>query len=197
MFILNGLLLGLSTGLFCLAYCLPIFGPLLLAEQRSLKNSFAWLIKFSLGRLIAYCLIGALVGYLGLKIESQLLHNLAWLILIILGLLMIFYALGLLKSKPWFCQSLRKIRLAWLAGFLVGLNICPPFLIALPYAFNLKGTLAGLLFFLMFFLGTTLYLIPATFLGFLTKYQILRQIARISAFLVGLIFFSYGLVNLF
>jgi sulfite exporter TauE/SafE len=196
MYLLNGLLLGLSTGLFCLAYCLPVFGPLLLAEKRTLKDSFFLLLKFSLGRLLAYCLFGVLVGYLGLKIESQFIHNLAWLILIVLGLLMIFYALGLIKAQIHLCRFFQKIKIPWLVGFLVGLNICPSFLIALPYVFNLKGVLAGLLFFLMFFLGTTLYLIPATFFGFFSKYRFWRQIARVSAFLVGMIFIGYGVAEL-
>ena len=196
MHLLNGLLLGLSTGLFCLGHCLPVFGPLVLAESRSIKGHFIFLAKFTLGRFLAYCLLGVLVAYLGLKIESQILHQIVWLGLVFLGGLMIIYALGLMRPVLLCGRCIQKIKMPWLAGFLIGLQICPPFLMALSYSFNLRQILAGLLFFIMYFIGNSLYFIPATFLGFLSKYQALRQMARLAAWLVGVIFIGYGVVNL-
>lgn len=195
--IINGLILGLSTGIFCLTYCLPVFTPLAMTGKGTMKDGFATLIKFSLGRFFGYLLFGALVGWLGLTIQSPLIHNLIWLAMVILALFMILYSLGILRPQTWFCQYLKKIRIPWLLGFLVGLNICPPFLIALSYGFNLKSILAGIIFFTAFFIGTSLFLIPLSLTGYLGRFKVWRQIATVAGFLVGVTFLIYGVLNLF
>ena len=194
--VINGLLLGLSTGIFCLAYCLPIFAPIIMTGEGTTKKNFSTLIKFNLGRLLGYLLFGALVGWLGLTVKNPLIHKIAWLALLFLAILMIFYSLGILRPRAWFCQYLKKIKTTWLFGFLIGLNICPPFLIALSYGFNLKNVLSGMIFFTFFFIGSSLFMIPPTFLGYLARYQFWRQVAMVAGFLVGVIFLILGLVNL-
>lgn len=193
--IINALLLGLSTGIFCLTYCLPVIVPLVLSKEQKTRESFWLVAKFAAGRLLGYLLFGALVGYLGLKVQSKLVHNLTWLALIILAILLIFYALGFLKQRWSLCHYFKKINQPWLFGFLVGLNICPPFLLALTYSFNLANIWQGMIFFLSFFVGTTLFILPAGFLGTLTHKSFFRQIGQVAALLSGVIYLIYGLTK--
>ena len=53
----EGFLLGLSTGAYCLASCLPVLAPYLLAGGGlSWKINFLIFIEFLAGRFIAYAL---------------------------------------------------------------------------------------------------------------------------------------------
>ncbi|MFH1427477.1 MAG: sulfite exporter TauE/SafE family protein [Patescibacteria group bacterium] len=185
--IFNGFLLGLSTGVFCLAYCAPIFLPQLIAEKSKFHG---WLvfIKFNLGRLIAYAIFGALFGWLGSEFQLNFLKNFSSWIIISLSVLLILYGLGLSLPKLSWCSWTKKIQLPFISGFLLGINICPPFLLALTVNFQTGGIINGLIFFLMFFLGTTIYLMPLTFFGYLANTKWLRQASRLAAIAVGLIF---------
>ena len=191
--LINGLLLGLSTGIFCLSYCVPIYIPLLLAEKRDKTQIWRVFLKFTLGRLIAYIIFGAVVGYLGTRLSGAFFQKTISAAMIILALTLIAYSLGLTIPQSKFCHYFKKIRVPFLLGFLTGINICPPFLLALTYGFKSGGVIDGILFFTAFFVGTTIYTAPFTFAGHLSQNKILRQIGTLSAFLVGIIFLILGL----
>jgi len=185
--LLNGLLLGLATGIFCLSYCAPIYLPQLMAQKNKYQG-WSVFFKFNLGRLIAYAIFGAVFAWLGAQFHVQFLQNFARWIIIILSILLILYGLGLTLPKLRWCAWTKKIQLPFISGFLLGINICPPFLLALTYNFQLGGILNGIAFFIMFFLGTTVYLIPITFLGYFSNIKWIRQAGRIAAIAVGIIF---------
>ena len=191
--IIKGLLLGLSTGIFCLSWCIPIYTPLLLSSKRSKKEIWLGFIKFSLGRLIAYAIFGMIVGFLGNLLTSPFVSKIISWAIIILAVLMIVYALGLTVSKTKLCRLCKKTKILFWAGFLTGINICPPFLLAITSGLKTGEVISGILYFLAFFIGTTIYLIPFTLLGYFTKLKLLNQIATYSALLVGIIFLIYGL----
>ncbi|MBL7141659.1 sulfite exporter TauE/SafE family protein [Patescibacteria group bacterium] len=196
MFIINGFLLGLATGVFCLTWCGPVLTSLILTERRRIKQSFFLFFKFIFGRLIGYILFGGLIGYLGLKIESEIVRKANLGALVFLAVLLIFYGVGWLKQKKLFCQFFKKIKFPFVAGFLTGINICPPFLIALAYVFDVGGISEGILFFISFFVATCLYLVPFVFLGFLSSKRVFQRIAQVIAILAGTIFLIYGLRGL-
>ncbi len=196
MFIINGFLLGLATGVFCLTWCGPVLTSLILTEKRKIKQSFFLFFKFIFGRLIGYILFGGLIGYLGLKIESEIVRKANLGALVFLAVLLIFYGVGWLKQKKLFCQFFKKIKFPFVAGFLTGVNICPPFLIALTYVFDVGGISEGILFFISFFVATCLYLVPFVFLGFLSSKKVFQRIAQVIAILAGTIFLIYGLRGL-
>ena len=196
MFIINGLLLGLSTGIFCLSWCIPIYAPLLLVEKRKVKTSLWVFLKFSLGRLTGYILFGAAVGFLGSKISGNIFQLVINLSMILLAGLMITYAFGLTIPQSKFCKIYKKIKPAFWLGFLTGINVCPPFLLALTQGLASAEVIKSILFFIMFFLGTTFYIFPFTFLSFFSNKKILRQIAQISAVIIGLVFLIQALLRL-
>lgn len=191
--IIKGILLGLSTGIFCLSWCVPVYTPLLLATVKSKKEIWLAFVKFSLGRLAAYMIFGALVGYFSEKISGLLVSKAINWAIIVLAVLMISYALGLTVPHSKLCRIIKKVKVLFWAGFLTGINICPPFLLAITSGLKSGEVMNGVLYFFSFFIGTTVYLIPITFLGYLTKQKTLNQIATYSAILVGLIFLIYGL----
>lgn len=187
-------LLGLSVGIFCFTYCVPFIAPYIVAEERGLKKNFREILKFIFGRFGGYVIFGAIFGYLGEKVNNSTVNLVLIISLIILSVLLIFYALGFLKSRLSFCSGkFFREKSPLLMGFLMGINICPPFLMSLAYVFTLHSAIKGIIYFIMFFLGTSLYLLPLVFLGFLGKMKEFRLIARISALIVGIVFLVYGI----
>lgn len=200
MFFLQGFLTGLSVGVYCLGICLPVFIPLLLSQRRQLKSAFWVVWEFSFGRLLGYILFGALIGWLGLKINSQVVDLIINFGTLILAFLMMLYALGFYQWGEKTCTTrFNRVKIPILLGFLTGINVCPPFLASLGYIFSLKDILAGVVYFLAFFLGTSLYIIPMGFLFNLSSSKTFRKIAVVSGFLAGLYFFYFafrGLLSL-
>jgi len=195
-YLIQPFLLGISTGIFCFTYCVPFIAPYLVSEERKLGKNFRLILEFIFGRLGGYILFGAIFGYLGEKISNRAVNFILIISLMLLSVVLIIYALGFLKSKGIFCSAKYikfRAKTPLLMGFLMGINICPPFLMSLAYVFTLHSALRGMIYFLMFFVGTTLYFLPVTFLGFLGKMKEFRLIAQIAGLIVGFAFLVYGI----
>jgi sulfite exporter TauE/SafE len=191
----RALVLGLSTGLFCVGFCVPLLGPVMLAREKDgFRESAASIGLFLVGRLAAYLVFGFVFGALGgvltriWSIKTVLLPVLYAL----LGILMILY--GIIQSFPHigFCRALNpRIQSRWyllVIGFLAGINICPPFLLAITTAMDIGGALQGMFFFFVFFIATSVYLLPLLFSSFVSRFKEVRFAARIAAVLAGLYF---------
>jgi len=97
--ILNGFLLGFSTGAFCLGSCLPILLPFILVEKKAhFYKNLLIVLKFSGGRLVASLMVGFIVGYLGKKLAPGTYHPFMAVIMVLLSLLLICY--GLVRTFP-------------------------------------------------------------------------------------------------
>jgi sulfite exporter TauE/SafE len=191
----KALLLGLSTGLFCAGFCVPLVGPLLLADDnRSVKRSALRVLLFLVGRLVAYLLFGLVFGTLGgilsrvWGIKAVLLP----MLYAVLGVLMIVYAVVQSFPHIGFCRTIAQpVRSGWyiaLVGFLAGINLCPPFLLAVTTVMDIGGALRGMLFFLVFFVATSVYLLPLFFAGLVSRFSSVRFAGRVTAVLAGLYF---------
>ena len=188
-------LLGLSTGLFCAGLCLPLAAPVLFAREKGGKGGSAvGVVLFLAGRLAAYLLVGVLVGLLGRTLNRfwSVREVLLPILYAVLGLLMIFYAFAQSFPQLGFCRfvrpKLQSNRYLLVLGFLAGINVCPPFLLALAAALDAGGVVRGVLFFLVFFVATSLYLTPLFFAGSVTRYRGVRVAARVAAALAGCYF---------
>lgn len=189
-------LLGLSTGIYCFAYCLPFIASFMVSEARKAKENFLVILKFITGRFFGYVAFGAVFGYLGEKITNTGVNLILILALIVLSVILILHALGLMKSDRFsFCAKIKQHnpKLPLVMGFLMGINLCPPFLMSLTYVFTLHSALKGVIYFIMFFIGTSLYFLPIFFLGYLNKMKEFQVVGRISAIIVGTFFIIYGL----
>jgi len=195
--IIQPLLVGLSTGLFCSAYCMPFIAPYLVAEERNSRQNAGVLGKFILGRFFGYILFGAVFGYLGERMTGRMFHLFSAGALVALSVVMLLFAFGLFKPGWHLCLGDRgRSRAPILMGLLMGVNVCPPFLLSVAYVFTLHSALKGVVYFMVFFAATTVYFLPLLFLGFLGRMSEFRWVARVSAIVVGVIFCVYGIWSL-
>ena len=196
--ILEPLLAGLSTGLFCCASCYPVLVPVFAAEERNAGATFRVWLQFLLGRLAGYLLFGAAIGWLGERFDEAWLAKVSAVVLMAMALLLVFYALGFRKPAFSLCAAgtRRGQALPTTLGFLLGINVCPPFLMSLAYVFTLHSMARGIVYFLVFFCATSLYFTPLLFVGWLGRMKEFRWAARASALAVGILFFVYGIMKL-
>ena len=203
---LEPLLLGLSSGTVCLAYCAPVLVPYLLGEGRDVWRSALLLAEFLLGRLAGYVLF-ALAAWL---VGFNLLPSGAWrgvafgLTYLVLSVLLVgygFFNLGSWCAVRGFPRLLSRPAspaiLPLALGFLTGINVCPPFLIALARAADAGSALDSVRFFVVFFLGTAVYFLPMPLVGALKPVRALRTVGRLAAGIIGIYYFYVGLVTLY
>ncbi len=211
---LSGFLLGLANGMTCLATCAAVLVPLFLGEGRRVRENGRLLAGFMAGRLAGYLLFGFLAWLANWIIlrDPAIRSVIFGATCFILAAFMLAYGLGWLKLAPTCAISPRALRArfggyAWLRpmlpavfGLLTGLNLCPPFLLAFTNA-ALNGTLPGsLLYFVAFFLGTSLYLLPLPLVGLFRNpnaAQALQTVGRMASVLMSLYYIAYGSLMFF
>ena len=196
--IIEPLLAGFSAGLFCCVSCYPVLIPVFAAEQRRGSQSLRVWLQFLGGRLGGYLLFGAGIGWLGEQCQETWLSVISALVMMAMALLLMSYAIGFWKPAWSLCAAgTPRAALTPVAlGFLTGLNACPPFLLSVAYVFALHSMMKGLIYFLVFFCATSVYLLPLFAVGLLGRMPEFRLAARISAFIVGLLFLFYGILKL-
>ncbi len=185
-------LLGLSTGIFCLGWCSPLLISVIFSDRLSFKKSLGAISEFISGRLIAYIALGGVIGYLGNKLPGSVVQTFSAVSIIIFSMLFLLNGISGIFPDHQVCKLLIKFpvfkRFPLISGILIGLNICPPFLLAVATVVSIGEALKGFLFFLSFFLATSLYIAPFIFASGLSKFNFLRLIAKLSATISGGLF---------
>ena len=110
---LQGFLLGLSTGATCLAYCAPVLVPYLLGEAKSIRQTAWTLSRFMLGRLLGYLVFAVIAwltgSWLGLLTERrETLLGSVYILLAALLLLPVFFMMPLRKLQKNLLLKLHK-----------------------------------------------------------------------------------------
>ena len=206
----QGLLLGLASGLVCLATCAPVLLPLFLGKTGSVRRHGVLLAEFLAGRLAGY-LGFAVVAWAAGWLESGVFPDATWLhgaVMCLLGLTMLMYGLprALRRTSsqpksdscalsPWHIGARLRNHPALTPaaiGLLTGLNLCPPFYVALVQGAASGSFVGSLLFFAAFFLGTTVYLLPTPWLGVLGNRGALAQVGNFAAVLVAAYYLCSG-----
>lgn len=201
--IVEAFALGLSAGVFCMGYCAPVLmGFLFSREDQQGIGTVMALGLFLSGRLIAYLFFG-MISYLTGEIFRG---NLFFIRLfpfgeVLLGLLMLVYAIYKIFPHRSFCGRILKwSESRWTlfaAGGFTGMNLCPPFILAAGEAMNSGSLLNSVAFFFIFFISTSIYLIPFAFSGLVGRSERVRSASRIVCGLTGLWFFAGGLEKIF
>ncbi len=208
---LNWLFLGLANGGACLATCAAVLVPLFLGEGRKVAENGWLMARFMAGRLAGYLLFGLLAWVLNWLILRDPAAR-SWIVgpaYLILAGLMLAYGLGKLRvacALPARPLRAQLAKIPWLRpgipalfGLLTGLNLCPPFLLAFANA-ALNDTLAGSLgFFLAFFVGTSIYLLPVPLIGLFQRGSntaALQMVGRLAAALMAVYYALSGLAIL-
>ncbi|SDT84282.1 sulfite exporter TauE/SafE family protein [Desulfobacula phenolica] len=190
----NGFLLGIATGPACFTSCVPVLFSVTLARGQINSRSSTWsfLLKFIGGRFIAYLVFGLAIGLLGEALGAYGFKTGAWAT-IVLSVLLIAYGMGVKLPHFGMCSQANKIGntnyFPYVLGILTGLNVCPPFLLAISYCLQKSANpLFGVLFFLAFFLATTLYILPLGFMGGLSGRKNFALLGKIASIGVGIFF---------
>ena len=197
--VIQALLLGLSTGLYCATACFPLLLSALFTRNAGpWKGPAAGIGQFLAGRLAAYALVGAVAGLAG-RLASGF-HGIpalaVALVYVVSGALMA--AQGIVESFPHakacaaMSKGFRNPAFMPLLGFLTGINICPPFVLAFSAAVDLGGVLRSILFFAIFFLATSIYMVPFLFSGFASRMGAVRKAARLLSVAIGAYFALLG-----
>ncbi|MCX5811725.1 MAG: sulfite exporter TauE/SafE family protein [Proteobacteria bacterium] len=201
---MQGFLLGLSNGLVCVAYCAPVLVPYMLGEGRGVFQNIFLTAQFLTGRLLGYLVFGVIAwGINKTVIETlgyrELIIGGAYIVLSVSLIVYSFFNIRASCAAEYINRHFYKIKvlrpslLPVVMGLATGLNFCPPFLLAITNAVAVGSLLHSLLFFFMFFLGTSLFFIPAPIIGALRGFPVLGIIGKMAAGLIGLYYFYAGI----
>ncbi len=181
--------LGLSMGPACLGYCSPVCVPYLACEQRTWRAEARVLILFLLGRLAGYTLVGAVVGFAGTLLMRKAGVFFGGGLRVLMGSLLVIYGFLVdsqkLRLSPSHAANLSSRWFGASLGLLTGINLCPPFGVAIAGAAAAGSVRSALVYFWAFFAGTTIYFVPLVILGPLSRREALRQVARVCVFIAG------------
>lgn len=195
--IFEGLILGLSSGVYCLGACFVFFMPYLLSEaKQKVFENLKRILSYMAGRLIAYIAFALIMGFIGSSYRNIFTVKFSHFSLIAASLLMLIYALTRNFPDSGFCAYLRRFSLAripFFLGLFSGLNPCLPFLVGAARIWTLGSILHGVLLFLAFFLGTSVYMLPLVFVSYLNRVERIKQIGLMVALLSSLWFLFVGI----
>ena len=194
----EALVLGLATGPVCLATCGPVVLPWMMVQPRGVRLHSRQLFLFLAARLAGYLVFAAAVWLVGSAIPHAW-SGRSWIfggIELLLAGALVAYAAGWPHRRCAAAKTTsglveigeapRPMRSGALAlGFLTGINLCPPFLVAGVRAAQLEHLSAALLFFVCFFAGTAVWFLPFLSLGFVQRTPAVVTVARMVAVLLA------------
>lgn len=195
-FIVEGTLLGLTLGTTCLVTCAPVYGSLILSKENSVSSGVRTVIVISLGRFISYAVFGLLTGFAGSFIGGLAERDTFIAVSYIAVALYLAYSAFIQnRREKGCCPASRYARIAgnpFLIGLLTGISVCPSFLGAIAKGIDSGGPLGGMLLFTGFFIGTTVYLLPLSFLSYFTKKALFRYTGIFASIAVAVWFVYEG-----
>ena len=105
----EGILLGLSTGIYCVGACLVFFMPYLLVEGAGkVSENLKKVSSFMLGRLIAYIAFALIMSFIGMSYQNMFTARFSYICLILASLLMLVYSLTHNFKNSEFCSYIVK-----------------------------------------------------------------------------------------
>ncbi len=203
---IEAFMLGISTGVYCFSQCGIVFIPYIFSENKNrIREHLPLVFQFLFGRFIAYAAIGIIVGYIGQTMYSsqffasnQYLNIIIGSSYLILSSLLIINAFFIKKKESCkFVKFKKYSHYPALLGIFTGINICPPFILAITKAFNARNIAMGTLFFVMFFTATSVFILPFVFSGLLKKTDIIKTIARATSLLAGVYLAIQGAISIY
>jgi len=204
----EALFLGLASGPACVASCGPVLVPSLLAEHSGLRLNSRYLSAFLATRLLGYLLFAAVAWELGalVSIPSSARALVFALIHLLLAAVLLRYAYSVGRACNHACASSELVTIgaagkhrvpgAAVLGFLTGVSLCPPFVAAGVRAAQAASVTAAMLFFAVFFLGTSVWFLPFAGLGWVRRNEAVTTVARMAMVLIALYYLFAGLTTL-
>jgi hypothetical protein len=204
--LVKGFLLGIASGGVCLTYCAPVLVPYLLGEARTVRANLVPVGGFLGGRLAGYMTFAVLAWLTHSLVIEHLPHQKVIFGIITVGLALLLIVYGF-TGRDRHCPAMSADVVAKpgrrglaimpvMLGFLTGVNVCPPFLLAFSSAAQLSQLWQSLLFFVAFFVGTSVYVAPLPLVGLAGGCERIRIIGRLAAGVVGLFYLYSGIVSM-
>jgi hypothetical protein len=210
----DALALGLASGPACLAACGPVLVPSLLAGRAGFLPNLRTIAVFLGTRLLGYLLFARVAWELG-ALASMLIKphpHLIGLVYVLMAGVLAWYAYSVRRNCAGSCSPSKLVTIGGavdesgntqkgiagvaMLGFLTGLNFCPPFVVAGIRAAELGSLSGALLFFAVFFAGTSIWFVPIAGLGCVVRNQALITVARMTMGLVAFYYLALGLYML-
>ncbi|MGI6393853.1 MAG: sulfite exporter TauE/SafE family protein [bacterium] len=199
--LIEGIFLGLTLGSSCLVTCAPVFAPVILAKKGGITSGFRTIIFISAGRFVSYAVFGFFTGYFASKIGDfpQRTTVIAVSYLLIAAYLT-YFALIQNRFEKGHCLASSKLMDTssnpFIIGILTGISICPAFVAAIAKGLDSGGIIGGMIIFTGLFFGTTVYLLPLSFLSLFTKQKVFRYVGITASILVACWFVYEGVLLL-
>jgi sulfite exporter TauE/SafE/plastocyanin domain-containing protein/copper chaperone CopZ len=194
-------IVGMLTSIHCVGMC----GGIMLSQSISKDNTSKFesilpAILYNAGRIVAYTVIGGIVGALGSVLSLSLtvkaaMQIFAGVFMIIMGLKMAGFGMfrKLNIKLPWSsCSVKNKPRTPFLVGLLNGLMPCGPLQTMQLYALGTGSAVKGALLMLLFSLGTVPLMLTFGALSGLLSKGYTKKILKMSGFLVVILGFIMG-----
>jgi len=200
--------LGLASGPACVASCGPVLIPSLLAEQTGLRLHARYLSAFLATRLLGYLLFAGVAWEVGALVSLPAPARL-WMFAIIhllLACALLWYAYRAGRACEHSCASSQLVTIgaagkhpvpgAAVLGFLTGISLCPPFVAAGVPAAEAATVGGAILFFAVFFVGTSVWFMPFAGMGWIRRSEAVLTVARMAMVLIAAYYFLSGLAIL-
>jgi hypothetical protein len=210
----EALVLGLATGPVCLATCGPVVVPWMMVQPRGVRGHSRQLGLFLAARLAGYMVFATAAWLVGSSIQRAWTGRAgigqSWVmggVELLLAAALVVYAVGwphrrCAAANPAYAQASARhgatgglVRIgetpsgrrsgALALGFLTGINLCPPFLVAGVRAAQLEHLSAALVFFVCFFAGTAVWFLPFLSMGLVQRTPAVVTVARMVAVLLA------------
>ncbi len=211
MFYFTALFIGLVGSLHCIGMCGPIAIALPLGSKTWWHRSLGALV-YNVGRIITYALLGALFGLLGQGIEMAGLQRWASIFIGIAMVLSVLFPVlfkgkvkleqflfgyaGKMISKFRKLFTISSLPSLFLIGLLNGLLPCGLVYVAIAGALNTNDVVNGILFMVLFGLGTLPVMFAIPLLGNLIGSGIRKRYKHVLSTIVvtiGVLFILRGL----
>ena len=206
--VIEALALGFGSGPICLASCGPVLLPWLGTEPRELRATARLLVLFLGGRLAGYLAFAVVAWAAGAAIPIDPrtrtlvfgLANFGLAALLGISVFLPHRVCGIAKAegKPRLFQigSADRFRppTAITLGFITGLNLCPPFVTAGVRAAATRSLLGALLFFAVFFIGTSVWFLPSLAVSSLRRFSMVPTVARMTMGALAIYYAYLGIV---
>lgn len=193
-------LTGILTSIHCVSMCGAI--NLIATLNQNSQNRFERPLKYNLGRLISYTILGGIAGLLGSiltinNIISGIIITIAGLAMFVMSLEMLgFFRIPRIK---FLTPKHKKTSNPFLIGLLNGLMPCGPLQAMQLYALSTSSMLKGALSMFLFGLGTMplMLLTSVIFTNLKVKNKILiNNIASVLILVLSVLMLNRGLVAL-
>jgi sulfite exporter TauE/SafE len=200
----SGFMLGISAGAACLGSCGPVLVSYLLGRGGRLAHQFYLLGLFLAGRAISYLAWAIAAGLAGRFILDRIPAKgiVFGALYVLLGAALALY--GFRRNRCGCAggctdSETPKTGIFWRTfpltmGLMTGLNICAPITLAFTRAAQTGSMTASFLFFAAFYAGTSIYFIPLPAVGLLGKNEVIRQVGRLAAGIIGLYYVYSGII---